>query len=42
MIQQQPSLLGYKKKDPFEIILELLNLLHEYLNFYKVINSEKD
>ena len=48
MIQQQPNLKGYKKKDPFEIVLEFLNLLHEYLNYYKVKgilgnqNTDKD
>lgn len=36
MKEQQPGLKGYKRKDPFETVLEFLNLLHEYLNFYKV------
>ena len=31
-----PHMLGYSRRDPFEQVLELLNIIHEHLNFYKV------
>lgn len=36
MTNSYPHMVGYSRKDPFEHILEFLNIIHEHLNFYKV------
>lgn len=37
-----PGLLGYKRKDPFEIVIHLLGLINEETLFYSSFGDEHD
>ena len=42
----KPSLLTYQRKDPFDMVLYILNKLHLYLSYYAladpIMNYDKD